>query len=451
MRSLATYTQTIMIKRLRFFILAALLLTVIPVYAQHLKIFHIDVDQGDATLFVTPNGSTMLVDAGKNGHGERIKKILDQEGISCIDYFVNTHYHEDHYGGIDELVNLGVYVGVAYDRGDKDFLPPKKLKEKTYKDYQDAVGSKAIMLTSGTDIPIDPALSVRCISHGGVVLGETEISTAKNENDMSLSLLITYGNFKYFIGGDVEEHTERKIAERDLVLDVDVYQANHHGSHTSSSWGFLQDLMPAVVVISNGSNNSYYHPRQVTLDNFNRLTPTPIVFQTNKYMGRKAGGGNVPDEFIADLDTTGDEGTITLLVNLHQNTYTITYRDQTKNFPVKPRAVTEVQPKGIVIEKLMPDPPGADALYEYVIIKNKTAHTVSLAGWVLRDAGNKVWLLDGLEEIQPGQSLKIVRNNMPMSLNNTGDTIMLVNPANVVIDEFRYTGSVEGVDIVTGH
>ena len=64
--------------------------------AQRLKIYHIDVDQADATLFIAPNGSTLLVDAGENGKGRAIKQILDREGINRIDDFVNTHYHKHH-------------------------------------------------------------------------------------------------------------------------------------------------------------------------------------------------------------------------------------------------------------------------------------------------------------------------------------------------------------------
>ena len=56
---------------------------------------------------------------------------------------------------------------------------------------------------------------------------------------MSVSLLITFGSFRYFIGGDIEAPTEQKIADRDLVKDVDVYIADHHGSDTSSIVPFL--------------------------------------------------------------------------------------------------------------------------------------------------------------------------------------------------------------------
>lgn len=133
-------------------------------------------------------------------------------------------------GGIDELVDAGILVGVAYDRGDKGSLPPGKLREVTFKGYQRAVGNRAVMLTRGMQITLVNIVSVTCVSHGGVVLTETNPVPGRDENDMSISLLITYCNFRYFVRADIEGYTEKKIAERDLVLDLDVYQANHHGS-----------------------------------------------------------------------------------------------------------------------------------------------------------------------------------------------------------------------------
>jgi beta-lactamase superfamily II metal-dependent hydrolase len=420
-------------------------------HAQRLKIYHIDVDQADATLFIAPNGSTLLVDAGENGKGGVIKKILDVEGISRIDYFVNTHYHKDHYGGIDELVDAGISVGVAYDRGDKGSLPPGKLGEATFKDYQRAVGTRAVMLTRGMQIPLDNTMSVTCISHGGVVLAETNPVPGHDENDMSISLLITYGNFRYFVAGDIEGYTEKKIAERDLVLDLDVYHANHHGSSTSSTTEFMQDIVPTVVVISNGNHNGHAHPNHVTLDAYSEIVPEPSVFQTNKFLGTKPSGGNVSDDFIADLDAVGDEGTVTIVVDPGQGNYTLAYRDEVKNFSIKQRGQPKVQLNGMIIEKLMVDPAGADATHEYVVIKNKTISTVILSGWTLRDASGRIWILDSSDQLPANQSLKVQRNSMPMTLNNDGDIITLLNAENVTIDEFQYVGSVEGVEIVTGH
>ena len=65
--------------------------------AQNLRIFHIDVEQADATLIVSPSGDTLLVDSGKNGHGARIKAVMDEAEVNQIDHYVTTHYHEDHF------------------------------------------------------------------------------------------------------------------------------------------------------------------------------------------------------------------------------------------------------------------------------------------------------------------------------------------------------------------
>ena len=71
-----------------------------PATAQTLRIFNIDVEQADAALIVMPNGKTLLIDSGKNGHGSRIRNVMQQAGVTQIDAFVASHYHEDHFGGI---------------------------------------------------------------------------------------------------------------------------------------------------------------------------------------------------------------------------------------------------------------------------------------------------------------------------------------------------------------
>src|SRR5215212_3584 len=90
--------------------------------AQTLRIYQIGVEQADSALVVMPNGKTLLIDSGKNGHGKRIKAVMEQAGVTQIDAFVDSHYHEDHLGGIDDLNKLGIPILEAYDRGHKDAL-----------------------------------------------------------------------------------------------------------------------------------------------------------------------------------------------------------------------------------------------------------------------------------------------------------------------------------------
>ena len=316
-----------------------------PLCGQSLRIYHIDVEQGDATLLVAPGGKTLLVDSGKNGHGERIKAVMDQAGVTRIDYFVNTHYHEGHYGGIDDLLGMGIRVGKAFDRGDKKYLPERKRQDPTYRDYQDSVGAGARRLRQGMTIALDPEMTVTCTSSGGIVIGEENPVPAVSEKDMSLSLLVTLGDFYYFIGGDMGQATESKMAASDLALDVDVYRSNSHGSETSSSTAFLEDLNPTVVVISNGNSARRHHPRSETLRRYQALSAPPVVFQTNKYL-RGGDGGNVADEFIADVASSGTAGTILVTVDADARDYTVSLGpDRSFSFVLKRGQVSEMPPE----------------------------------------------------------------------------------------------------------
>jgi beta-lactamase superfamily II metal-dependent hydrolase len=165
--------------------------------AQTLRIYQIDVEQADAALLVMPNGKTLLIDSGKNGHGQRIRAVMKQAGVMQIDVFVDSHYHEDHFGGIDDRVDAGVPVLESFDRGDKACcLPASKTSQKTFKDCQRTVGEDARPLRAGDTIALDAGVTITCISSGGIVMGETGGTPGAEENDMSVSLLITFGGLR---------------------------------------------------------------------------------------------------------------------------------------------------------------------------------------------------------------------------------------------------------------
>src|SRR5438128_185199 len=90
--------------------------------AQTLRIYHIDVEQADAALVVMPNGRSLLIDSGNNKQGKRIEAVMAQAGVTKIDAFIDSHYHQDHYGSIDELVEDGIHVLESYDRGRRDLV-----------------------------------------------------------------------------------------------------------------------------------------------------------------------------------------------------------------------------------------------------------------------------------------------------------------------------------------
>ena len=108
--------------------------------AQQLRIVHIDVGQGDATLFIGPT-RTLLYDAGVPGSGVKIRSVLNSLGITSIDYFVAGHYHADHIGAIDEVINGGIALNLAaYDRGGT-------YSSQAFTHYTTAVGAKRSTIT----------------------------------------------------------------------------------------------------------------------------------------------------------------------------------------------------------------------------------------------------------------------------------------------------------------
>jgi hypothetical protein len=271
---------------------------------------------------------------------------------------------------------------------------------------------------------------------------------------VSVTLLITFRGFTAFYGGDSEEPTEAKIVAHHLALNVDLYKASHHGSHSSSSPAFMHDLSPSVVVISNGSHGIFKHPRRVTLDTYAALSPAPVVFQTNKCL-RPAPCANEPPAQIADLETTDADGTILITVDAPTSRYTVEYGTTTRTFAVKaPSVLTPSAPSGIiapmvVISALLPNPVGDDEQLETVTLQNTGVTAVSLEGWTLQDRSGGTWSMTGA--VAAGQSRVFRRNGQAMSLNNAGDEIALLDAMSVERDRFAYGATSEGVAILTGH
>lgn len=431
----------------------ACVLVATPGFAQTLRIYHIDVEQGDSTLIVTPSGRTLLIDSGRNGDGPRVRAVMNTAGVTQIDAFVATHYHSDHYGGIDDLVEkLKVPVLESFDRGDKVCcLSAKKKKEPTFVDYQRAVGEDAMPLRPGATINLDPLVSIVCVASGSVVTGESGPADGSEENDFSVGVLIGFAGFRAFFGGDMEEHTEAKVVARHLVTNVDLYKASHHGSHSSSSQPFMTDLLPTVVVISNGNRKDFAHPRQVTLNTYQKLHPPPTVFQTNKYLaGGPLAGGNVPDAFIADPETKDQDGTILVTVDGSAHTYTVSYGTTIRNFMVKaPSGPPPSLSTSVVIESVLPNPVGDDDQLEEISLRNKGTASVSLVGWILRDRSGLTRTFSGT--IGANQSRTFRRNGQDLSLNNGGDEIVLIDAQQAERDRFEYTASTEGTVIKTEH
>jgi beta-lactamase superfamily II metal-dependent hydrolase len=280
--------------------------------AAGLQIIGIDVGQGDCTLIISPTGKTVLVDAGYTGQGNAtVIPYLQSRGIDALDYTVASHYHVDHIGGMDEVVNsLGVdsIRVAAYDRG-------WSYTTQAYTQYTTAVGAKRQTMTEYQVIDLGGGATLTCLGLNGMgVLAAPFDNERYDDNNLSIALLLDYGEFQMLLAGDLPGARSGSYYDIESVLaprvgDVDVYKVNHHGSATSSQNTLLNATLPEASLIYVGDGNSYGHPKQVVIDRL--VAAGSYIYQTERGTGGTipTGHGEVADGNIV-IDVEAGEYTI---------------------------------------------------------------------------------------------------------------------------------------------
>lgn len=229
-----------------------------------LQIHFFDVGQADSTLLIS-DGKTMLIDAGNNEDGDLVVSNIKKLGISKLDYVIGTHPHEDHIGGLDNVIS-------AFDIG-TIYMPKVKTNTKTFEDVLDIVASKNLSVTSPKVGDKFMVGKVEC----EVILCST--GSKEEEENLNLSSLVIRAIYKeqsYLFMGDSEKENENSRTWQ----QTNVLKVGHHGSDTSSSQSFLNQILPQIAIISVGKDNSYGHPKQTTLDKLNKLGT--LVYRTDE-------------------------------------------------------------------------------------------------------------------------------------------------------------------------
>jgi beta-lactamase superfamily II metal-dependent hydrolase len=395
-----------------------------------LRIVHIDVGQGDATLIVGPS-KTLLFDAGVTGSGTQIRSVLNSLGITSLDYFVAGHYHADHIGAIDEVINGGIPINIAsYDRGGT-------YSSQTFTHYVNAVGARRATIALNQQIDLGGGCLLTCIAVNGAT-NQGNVSPT-GENDRSIALVLRYGTFDYLItsdlsgGGSATADVETKIAQD--AGDVDVLHAGHHGSLTSTNQTLVNALKPEQAVISCGDGNSYGHPTQSILD---RLAASPgldTIWQTEAGAGATTGKVKVG-------------GNITFLTN--GNTYSVTISSTGQTFNYSTDGNYGVAPP-VVINEVAWAGSSASAYDEWIELYNTTGSAISLTGWkIVDDSGAQTYNLSGTIPaggyylIERSASVTSVAGDIQIagiSLANTGDTLELQDAAGTRVDIVNASGA----------
>ena len=275
----------------------------------------IDVEGGQATLFVTPAGESLLVDTGwaRADHRDaaRIAAAAKAAGVHKFDYLLITHYHEDHVGGVQGLAKIMPIVHFV-DHGAQ--TETGHSAEVLYNEYL-AFRAKGdhIAVKPGDTIPIK-GMDVKVLSAAGRTInaplagagsanpacqGYQRPPADRTENGQSVGVLITFGEFRMVDMGDLTKDHEYDLAcPVDKIGRVDLYLASHHGMNMSGSAPFVRALDPHVAIVNNGAHKGGDAATWQTIHDTRGVLD---IWQLHYAMGADK-QHNAPDTFIANID-----------------------------------------------------------------------------------------------------------------------------------------------------
>jgi len=308
-----------------------------PARDRALDIYFVDVLGGAATVVVTGEGESILVDSGWPGFDDRDPKrivhvIKDRAGCDHLDHLVTTHWHRDHFGGVAGLARL-IKIDHFWDRG----LPEDRDSTLDFPDgpgdndplgvaYRQASAGKRKALRPGETLPLSGLKAVVLASGGKVIdrpiagpIRDGSDSNRSNslcdqappdqpadpsDNARSLVLLFTLGRFQFFDAGDLTWNVERKlVCPIDLVGKVDLFQVTHHGMDSSNNPVLVRTLAPTVAIMNNGPHKG---GGRATVRLLNSIPSIQAAYQLHRNADTNASENTAPGLIANKVEAGGE-------------------------------------------------------------------------------------------------------------------------------------------------
>jgi competence protein ComEC len=233
------------------------------IYSNELEVVVLDVGQGDAVFITTPSGKTILYDAGiwspyTNSGRSVILPYFNHRNVSKIDAVILSHPHADHIGGLQTILGE-IEIGTIYHSG-------QAYESGIYQGYVELAVQlqvPVIDVKAGDLIHVDPAISIMVL-HPGIA------DYGGNANDWSVVLKLVFGEVSFLFTGDAEDEIEYHLVDEfGGLLESNWLKAGHHGSKSSSTNRFLNEVNPGHIAVSVGYRNRYRHPHIDATRNLN--------------------------------------------------------------------------------------------------------------------------------------------------------------------------------------
>ena len=251
------------------------------IFNNSLKIYFIDVGQGDSTLIVTPRNKKILIDGGGDEKYDIGKNVLIPfllaKKIDTLDYVIVSHFDTDHVGGLLTVMEeLNVKQVIISKQGEKsdNF---QKFKEIAYKKK-----IKVLTVEKGDRLQIEKDLYLDFLWPNNKKM----INTNRLNNN-SIVCKLCYKKFSIIFTGDIEEIAEKQVLQEYRnnlqVLNSIILKVAHHGSKTSSIQDFIKEVEPEIALIGVGENNKFGHP---SIDTINKLNKLRMSNKSNRYEWR---------------------------------------------------------------------------------------------------------------------------------------------------------------------